>query len=40
MLGKNIIAAVIIGMVAGIVGWGGFNTVLHATNRMDFCISC
>lgn len=40
MPGKKIIAAAILGMVAGIVGWGGFNTVLHATNRMDFCISC
>jgi trimethylamine-N-oxide reductase cytochrome c-type subunit TorC len=27
-------------MVAGIVGWGGFNTVLEATNGLDFCISC
>lgn len=28
------------GMVVGVLGWGGFNTVLEATNRMDFCISC
>ena len=28
------------GMVAGVIGWGGFNTLLEATNRMDFCISC
>ncbi|MBI2241603.1 MAG: NapC/NirT family cytochrome c [Magnetospirillum gryphiswaldense] len=40
MPGKNIILAVVVGMVAGVVGWGGFNTALHATNRMDFCISC
>lgn len=38
--GKKIVIAVILGMAAGIVGWGGFNTVLHATNSMDFCISC
>jgi len=40
MLGKRIVLAGILGMVAGIIGWGGFNTVLHATNSMDFCISC
>ena len=26
--------------VAGIVLWGGFNTVLELTNREEFCISC
>lgn len=26
--------------VAGVVFWGGFNTALEATNRMEFCISC
>ena len=26
--------------VAGIVFWGGFNTVLEATNTEAFCISC
>jgi cytochrome c-type protein NapC len=26
--------------VFGIVFWGGFNTVLEATNREEFCISC
>lgn len=25
---------------AGIIFWGGFNTVMEATNRMEFCISC
>lgn len=28
------------GMVAGVIGWGGFNTALEATNSMAFCISC
>lgn len=28
------------GFVAGIVFWGGFNTVLELTNREEFCISC
>ena len=26
--------------IAGIVFWGGFNTVLEATNTETFCISC
>jgi len=26
--------------IAGIVFWGGFNTVLELTNREAFCISC
>jgi cytochrome c-type protein NapC len=26
--------------LAGIIFWGGFNTVLEATNREGFCISC
>ncbi len=28
------------GFVLGIVFWGGFNTALEATNRLEFCISC
>ncbi len=28
------------GFVAGIVFWGGFNTVMEATNTMTFCTSC
>jgi cytochrome c-type protein NapC len=24
----------------GIIFWGGFNTVLELTNKMEFCISC
>jgi cytochrome c-type protein NapC len=29
-----------VGVVLGIIFWGGFNTVLEATNSMEFCISC
>ena len=29
-----------IGVVAGIIFWGGFNTAMEATNTMTFCISC
>jgi cytochrome c-type protein NapC len=28
------------GFIAGIVFWGGFNTVLEATNTEIFCVSC
>ncbi|MCU7848319.1 MAG: NapC/NirT family cytochrome c [Candidatus Thiodiazotropha sp. (ex Lucinoma kastoroae)] len=27
-------------MVIGVIVWGGFNTVMEATNTMEFCISC
>jgi cytochrome c-type protein NapC len=29
-----------IGIVAGIILWGGFNTAMEATNTETFCISC
>ncbi|MBK5958415.1 cytochrome C [Rhodoplanes elegans] len=28
------------GFLAGVVFWGGFNTVLEATNTERFCVSC
>ncbi len=28
------------GFIAGVAFWGGFNTILEATNREAFCISC
>jgi nitrate/TMAO reductase-like tetraheme cytochrome c subunit len=30
----------IIGVVAGIIFWGGFNTAMEATNTLAFCTSC
>jgi cytochrome c-type protein NapC len=30
----------VIGIVFGVLLWGGFNTVLEATNTEQFCISC
>lgn len=30
----------IVGMVSGVILWGGFSAVLEATNSMTFCISC
>jgi nitrate/TMAO reductase-like tetraheme cytochrome c subunit len=29
-----------LGVAAGILFWGGFNTALEYTNRMEFCVSC
>jgi len=29
-----------LGIVIGILAWGGFNTVIDATNKEGFCISC
>ncbi|MBP2311770.1 NapC/NirT family cytochrome c [Azospirillum soli] len=39
--GLGVLALVgLAGMIVGVVGWGGFNTVMDATNSMEFCISC
>lgn len=38
-LKKSVLIA-LAGMAAGIILWGGFNTVLEVTNSMPFCISC
>lgn len=29
-----------LGIGAGVVLWGGFNTAMEATNTLEFCISC
>jgi len=34
------IRVLLVGVILGIIFWGGFNTVLEATNTMEFCISC
>jgi cytochrome c-type protein NapC len=36
----SLIALLTIGFVSGIIFWGGFNTAMEATNRLEFCISC
>jgi cytochrome c-type protein NapC len=33
-------AVVAIGMISGLVFWGGFNTGMEATNQLAFCTSC
>lgn len=36
----SLASLLVVGFVAGVVFWGGFNTVLEATNTEEFCISC
>lgn len=33
-------ALFVLGALAGVLFWGGFNTAMEATNSMAFCISC
>jgi cytochrome c-type protein NapC len=37
---RSALILLIIGMIAGIIFWGGFNTAMEATNTETFCISC
>ena len=36
----SLTAVVGIGMLSGLIFWGGFNTGMDATNTMAFCTSC
>ena len=36
----SLLTLLAVGFAAGIVFWGGFNTVVEATNTEQFCISC
>ena len=38
MIGQGVLLGV--GMIGGIIFWGGFNTAMEATNTMEFCVSC
>ena len=38
--GFSLLTLLVIGFAVGIIVWGGFNTVVEATNRESFCISC
>jgi len=33
-------ALLVVGIAAGVVGWGGFNWAMELTNTETFCISC
>jgi cytochrome c-type protein NapC len=36
----TVLALIAVGFASGVVFWGGFNTVVEATNAESFCISC
>lgn len=36
----TVLTLLVAGFVSGIIFWGGFNTVVEATNTREFCISC
>jgi cytochrome c-type protein NapC len=36
----SLAAVVAIGMISGLVFWGGFNTGMEASNTLEFCTSC
>jgi cytochrome c-type protein NapC len=36
----SLLGVLSVGVIAGVVFWGGFNTALEATNKEAFCISC
>lgn len=38
LVGQGVL--LLVGAIAGIVFWGGFNTAMEATNTMEFCVSC
>jgi cytochrome c-type protein NapC len=36
----SLLTLLVVGAIGGILFWGGFHTVLEATNTMPFCVSC
>ena len=36
----SLLGLLLTGSVLGVLFWGGFNTAMEATNKMEFCISC
>src|SRR5512146_661693 len=36
----SMLALLLVGFFSGIIFWGGFNTGMEATNRLEFCIGC
>jgi cytochrome c-type protein NapC len=36
----SLLTLLVVGFFGGIFFWGGFNTVVEETNRLEFCISC
>lgn len=38
LIGQGVLLG--IGLIAGIIFWGGLNTAMEATNTLEFCVSC
>jgi cytochrome c-type protein NapC len=36
----SLLTLLVAGFFSGIIFWGGFNTAMEATNRLEFCIGC
>ncbi|MBK6806779.1 MAG: NapC/NirT family cytochrome c [Betaproteobacteria bacterium] len=36
----TVLTLLVVGFASGVIFWGGFNTVVEATNTEQFCISC
>ena len=36
----SLVAVVAVGMLSGLIFWGGFNTGMETTNSLEFCTSC
>ncbi|MBS0375836.1 MAG: NapC/NirT family cytochrome c [Proteobacteria bacterium] len=36
----SVLTLLAVGFVAGVLFWGGYNTAMEASNRLEFCISC
>jgi cytochrome c-type protein NapC len=36
----SVLSLLVVGFFGGIIFWGGFNTGMEATNRLEFCIGC
>jgi cytochrome c-type protein NapC len=36
----SLLTLLVAGFFGGIIFWGGFNTALEATNKLEFCIGC
>jgi cytochrome c-type protein NapC len=36
----SLLSLLVVGFFSGIIFWGGFNTGMEATNRLEFCIGC
>ena len=36
----SLLSLLVVGFFSGILFWGGFNTGMEATNKLEFCIGC